>query len=167
MLSSFPVSSCAFHHFTLLNEVRVGLFVCLFGCFGSWLQHAGSLLCHEGLFIAVHRISSCGKWASAACRILLPDQGSDPCPCIVRWIPHQSSFNTELDDAISCLDNVWLNTMDRLICSHPTVAHQASFYLFLAAAYPVIAAFYLTHCVLSTKTSFLFQFQNTISYFSP
>lgn len=140
------------------------MFVWLLLGLGCSMQ--GLLLCHEGLFIAVHRISSCGKWASAACRILLPDQGSDPCPCIVRWIPHQSSFNTELDDAISCLDNVWLNTMT-LICSHPTVAHQASFYLFLATAYPVIAAFYLTHCVLSTKTSFLFQFQKHNKRFSP
>lgn len=159
MLSSFPVSSCAFHYLTLLNSQS--RFTCLF----VWLLWVLAAACRvsvvsRGTFhCGVYRISSCGKWASAACRILLPDQGSDPCPCIVRWIPHQSSFNTELDDAISCLDNVWLNTMDRLICSHPTVAHQASFYLFLATAYPVIAAFYLTHCVLSTKTSFLFQFQ--------
>ena len=153
---------------TSMKSEHVCLFVCLaalgLGCSMQGLccvTRDFSLRCIESLAVAS------GLSSSAACRILLPDQGSDPCPCIVRWIPHQSSFNTEIDDAISCLDNVWLNTMDRLICSHPTVAHQASFYLFLATAYPVIAAFYLTHCVLSTKTSFLFQFQNTISYFSP
>lgn len=145
---SFPVSSCAFHHFTLLNEVRVGLFVCLFGCFGSWLQHARASVATRTFHC------SCIEFLAVASGLLLPvgscslTRGSDPCPCIVRWIPHQSSFNTELDDAISCLDNVWLNTMDRLICSHPTVAHQASFYLFLATAYPVIAAF-LSHTLCS------------------
>ena len=38
----------------------------------------------------------------------------------------QSSFNTEIDNATSCLDSLWLYIRDKLICSCPTVASQAA-----------------------------------------
>ena len=65
----------------------------IFGCVGSQLLHAGSLLCHVGSFVAAHGPSSCGLQAlervgsviagprlscSSACGNLVPQPGMEP-----------------------------------------------------------------------------------------
>ena len=52
----------------------------------------GSSLCHVGSFIVVHKLSSCGVWASccAACGILVPQPGIKPSPLALqdRFLNH-------------------------------------------------------------------------------
>ena len=51
------------------------LFIYLFGCFSSQLQHAGSSLHHEGSSVVTHRLRSCSTQPSN-CGTLVPEHAT-------------------------------------------------------------------------------------------
>ena len=65
------------------------LFCCCFGCIGSQLRHAGSLLHHAGFFIAVLGLSSHDMQTQLLCGTLgfqFPVRDRTRVPDIERWI---------------------------------------------------------------------------------
>ena len=61
------------------------MFIYLFGCVRSWLQHSGFSLGHAGSFVVEHDLSSCGLQALVAPRDVT-SQAKDQTwfPCIAR-----------------------------------------------------------------------------------